>query len=94
MMLSKIFSLGLLAGAAVGIAVPAPEPVPVPATIEHLEKRAISSSLYNTFVLYDQYVAAAYCPANSNGVNKVVTCTQNYCPKVNPLASAIVAYVQ
>jgi hypothetical protein len=86
MMLSKIFSLGLLAGAAVGIAVPAP--------VEHLEKRAIATTLYNTFVLYDQYVAAAYCPANSNGVNKVVTCTQNYCPEINPLNSAIVAYVQ
>lgn len=43
---------------------------------------AISSSLLSTFNLYEQFAAAAYCPANNDSPATKLVCTSDACPLV------------
>lgn len=47
-----------------------------------IERRTISSSLLNKFVLYEQYAAASYCPANNDSPVTKIVCTDDACPLV------------
>jgi len=48
-----------------------------------IQRRAISTQLFNTFSLYEQYAAAAYCPADNDAPpNSKIVCTADVCPLV------------
>ncbi|KAE9978070.1 hypothetical protein EG328_001690 [Venturia inaequalis] len=47
-----------------------------------IERRSISSSLLSTFNLYEQFAAAAYCPANNDSPATKLVCTSDACPLV------------
>ena len=57
---------------------------------------AVSQSLLNTFTLYGQYAAAAYCPGNNNAScspGTKITCTSGACPLVQSAqTSAVFAF--
>jgi hypothetical protein len=51
-------------------------------SLTHNHLTAISTQLLNTFVLYEQYAAAAYCPENNDSPNTKIFCTSDSCPLV------------
>ncbi|KAF2092227.1 alpha/beta-hydrolase [Saccharata proteae CBS 121410] len=60
---------------------------PAPSTA--LQPRAISEDLLDTFNLFEQYSAAAYCPSNSNGTNTKLLCSVGNCPRVEKANTTI-----
>jgi hypothetical protein len=55
---------------------------------------AISESLFDTFVLYEQFVAASYCPNNTNTVNQKLVCGSDICPLIEQSSPSIVAWIE
>ncbi|KAF2403878.1 alpha/beta-hydrolase [Trichodelitschia bisporula] len=57
-------------------------------------RRAISTSYFQTFQLYEQYAAAAYCPGNNNSPNTKLICPSGNCPLVQSSNTSTVTEFQ